>query len=153
MESDWLSGLNDYFAQTENDPSQGQAAAAQENARDEQFFASVAAPAFQEIKAELEKRGREVSVDSDAHHASIKITYQDHIEFDYALYGRTMRIYPVKTFADRGSSFNAEGSLRSDAKDFTVREMTKNELIQHCLKAYEDSRLMLARNARRKSRS
>ncbi len=151
MESDWRSGLNDYFAQTENDPSQGQAA--QENARDEPFFASVAAPAFQEIKAELEKRGREVSVDSDAHHASIKITYQDHIEFDYALYGHTVRIYPVETFAERGSSFVAEGSLRSDAKDFTVREMTKSELIHHCLKAYEDSRLMLARNARRKSRS
>lgn len=147
MENDWRSDLSSYFANSD-DKIQEKPAMAEEKARDEQFLALIATPALDEIKVELEKYGREVTVDSSAIHASIKIVYQGHIEFDYSIHSRMLKIYPVRTSSENGSTFNAEGSLRRDAQDYIVRDMTRLELIQHCLKAYRDSRSQSNRYSR-----
>jgi hypothetical protein len=143
MESDWRSELTDYFAKLDNDQGEVQGSKTDDNARTEQFFALVAVPAFEEIKAELEKHGRQVTVGSGTDHVSIKVTYQDYIEFDYSLYTRGWRVYPVETSSEAGITFSAEGSLRNNSRDYTVRDITKIELIQDCLKKYKDSRLKI----------
>ena len=140
MESDWRADLDEYFAKLDNDPSYGTTRKAQENARNEQFFVLIAVPAFEEIKKELEKHRRQVTVGRSADHVSIKVVYQDHIEFDYALLLRGRRVYPIKTISEGDNTSNAEGSLRSDSQDYTVLDLTMTELIQHCLKAYKDCR-------------
>ncbi len=49
MESDWRADLDDYFAQRDNDPNYGTTRKAEKNAGNEQFFALIAVPAFEEI--------------------------------------------------------------------------------------------------------
>ena len=106
------------------------------------FFSVVVIPAFEEIKTELEKYQRKSNVFGGVDSASIVISYKGYTEFTYSI-----KVYPSTSFPcseihfRKGSgvkTYRAEGILRAGSQDYTVAQITKEEIIRHFLSDYKD---------------
>ena len=137
--SNWRQQLDAAFQQAEAHKQQQQTTAAQEQSEAEEFFRTVALPAFEELKPELEKHGREVSVGAGRDSASIRVTYQGRLELQYVLKAHGRRPFPETRRIDHstGQQYKAEGYLRSD-NNYTFADITADEIIRHFLADYTD---------------
>lgn len=109
------------------------------------FYATVVGPAFEELRAELEKHGRKVDVTVNSRRASIVVTHDGIQEMDYSVMVRTHpgRVFPYPetrfTSTSDGRNYRSEGYFRSGLQDYTIKDITKEEIIKHFLGDYRAS--------------
>jgi nucleosome binding factor SPN SPT16 subunit len=82
---DWKKDLGDFLNERKSKEEQREERAKQQAVDSEEFFRSVAAAALQEVKVELEKYGREVTVKTTPNSASIYVQFEGVVELDYML--------------------------------------------------------------------
>ena len=92
---------------------------------------------LEELRSELEKHGREVAVYKGAEFASIRVTFQDSLEFEYRVKTIGLRVYPETLFKEkRGKqTYKSEGSY--SAGQNTFQDITKAVIINHFLEDYK----------------
>jgi len=141
--SDWKSDLESFFQDKQKETQVREEKLTHTKSEVATFFSTVVVPAFEEIKTELEKYQREVRVSSGTDFASIVVSYKGEAELGYSIKVR-MRAgsafpYPETRFRDPtdGKMYRGEGFLRSGAQDYTVAQITKEEIIKHCLSDYK----------------
>lgn len=107
------------------------------------FYTSKVIPAFEELKTELEKKGREVNLDANKESTSIEVKFEGEEEFHYAI---KVRIYPDHAvpypeihYTDRNSGrrYSSKGSMRSGTQNYDISDISKEEIIQHFLEKYK----------------
>ncbi len=108
----------------------------------ERFIADVVLPAFEELTKELERHGRQVSVRSTPSSATLLVLSEGEEEITYRVEGR---VFPggIRPFADvryrerKGLRLlRGESMFRSGPGDYTVRDVTREEVIRHFLDQY-----------------
>ena len=106
------------------------------------FFSAVVIPAFEEIKTELEKYQRESNVFGGIDSASIVISYKGYTEFTYSIKVYPGTLFPFSEIHFRKRSevktYRAEGILRVGSQDYTVAQITKEEIIKQFLSDYKN---------------
>ena len=109
------------------------------------FFSAVVIPAFEEIKTELKKYQRESNVFGGIDSASIVISYKGYTEFTYSIKVYPGTLFPCSEIHFRKRSgvktYRAEGILRAGSQDYTVAQITKEEIIKQFLSDYKDHML------------
>lgn len=141
--SDWKSDLESFFQDKQKETQVSEKKLTERKSEVATFFSTVVVPAFEEIKTELEKYQREVRVSSGTDFTSIVISYKGETELDYSIKVRirpgSAFPYPEARFRDPtdGKMYKAEGFLRSGTQDYTVAQITKEEIIKDCLSGYK----------------
>jgi len=104
------------------------------------FFESVVIPAFDELKPSLERHDRTVLIVEREESATLRIDHQANLEFEYTLVVQKNYARPIiRTYdpAD-GKIKRSDKYLRSGIQDYTVGEISKEELARHFLDSYMD---------------
>jgi len=142
--SDWKSDLNDAIKGKDARAPQEALERAKAEADAELFAFEVVKPAFDELQAEFERRGRIVAVNHGYRGSNIIISHNGKIELDYTLLGEphsktaTPRV-EVRS-VENGRASTALPQMRYGAQDYTVKEITKDEIINHVINQYILSR-------------
>mgnify|MGYP006295870863 CR=1 FL=1 len=106
------------------------------------FLDDVVMPAFAELRDELEEHGREVVLRRADTTATLIVHYGGEEEITYRIQSRT---FPnsIVPFADiryrerKGLKFvRAESMFRSGKPDYSIEDVTRDEVIQNFLKQY-----------------
>ena len=133
---DWKESLSEFFEETEKDR---QAKKEPELTR---FMARVVVPAFREIAAEMEAHGREVTIRQTDTSAAIVITFDGDEEIRYRVQGRTFphTVLPYAEIRYRERKglklITVESMLRSGPPDYTLDDVSKEEVIRNFLEHY-----------------
>jgi hypothetical protein len=137
MENDWKSELGSFLEEKRKDKKE------ERRLELEAFLRDVALPAFQELKAELEKHDRTVAIRDSPTSISIKVTHQGEEEITYSLQARTFSDrtvpYPNVRYRERrGVRFvTTEGTFGSGATQAPpVAEVTHKDVIRSFLSYY-----------------
>ena len=140
---DWKRELSDLFEKRETDERETARKIEEKQPDVPAFYLTKVIPAFNEIKAELEKYGREVQVHGYEHGASITVSHQGQEQMRYSIEvrvgpGRAFP-YPKLRLKDRntGATFGSEGSLRSGGQDYDVTDISKGEIVRNVLDTYK----------------
>jgi len=94
-----------------------------------------------ELKEKLEEHGRTAEIYGDLGDCpSLSITYKDNEEFQYAIRVSGLRPTPESQFTDmrNGKRYNSKGYLRSGLQDYTIADISKEEIIKHFLYEYKN---------------
>ena len=143
--SDWKSDLEGFFHQKQKKAQVDEDKLKEAKSEVTTFFSAVVIPAFEEIKIELEKYQREGNVLGGIDSASIVISHKGYTEFTYSV-----KVYPGTLFPcceihfRKGSevkTYRAEGILRAGSQDYTVAQITKEEIIEQFLSDYKNHML------------
>jgi len=117
----------------------------QEKLRVEEFYSTIVNPAFEELKSELKKHGREVNVYTERRDfASIIVQFEGEEELDYSievmLYPGLAFPRPVIHYTEWASSrrLRVEGLLRTGIQDYDISDITKDEIIEHFINEYKN---------------
>ncbi len=136
--ADWQNDLGAFFKQKE------QTHAEMERSEVEHFLTDVAMPAYEQLKAELEKYGREVVIRETASAATLVVQNDGADEFRYSLQGRTFPegILPFAELLSRERKgirmIRTESMVRSGS-DYSILDITSEEVIAHFLAHYKRS--------------
>ncbi len=142
--ADWQHTLNRFFSDTEkaeNEPKQSAF---------EKFIVEVAVPAFEELRPEIEKRGRKVVLRSSASSAVITVFDGTTEEIMYRLQERTLPDrklpYAQVRLRERGGLrlVTVEAMLRPGGSDYQTEDLTREDVIGSVLQHYM-SRVKLSR--------
>ncbi len=138
--ADWKADLAQHFDQEQQKKQEDQATAETNSEKTKHFIATVVVPAFEEVKAELEKLGKSAQVYADANSASIYISwgkpdpithrYTDDLKY-YIKVRRGVFPYPEMVYHDRGQRYRAGDFLRGGGNDYTLEQVTKEDIIKH----------------------
>jgi hypothetical protein len=139
---DWQSDLAQFFQAKDQKQKDDDEKLSDTKLRAAEFFRSVAVPAFEAVKVELEKYGRDVRIGSSSDWASMSISFKGQPELEYTLKvhispGRAMP-YPETKYRDRsdGKTYRAEGFLKGGSDD-SIDTITKDDVIRHLLADYK----------------
>jgi choline/glycine/proline betaine transport protein len=136
--ADWQNDLGAFFEEKE------QTHAEQERSEVERFLTDVAMPAYEQLRAELEKYGRDVSIRETANAAALIVQHEGADEFHYSLQGRTFPegVLPFAVLVSRERKgirmIRTESMLRSGS-DYALADITSDEVIAHFLTHYKRS--------------
>ncbi len=136
--ADWQEELGTFFKQKE------QTHAEKERSEVERFLEDVAMPAYAELKGELEKYGRQVTIRETASAATLTVQHGGTDEFRYSLQGRTFPegILPFAELLSRERKgirmIRTESMVRSGG-NYTISDVTTDEVIAHFLAHYKRS--------------
>jgi hypothetical protein len=141
--ADWHGELESFFQEKEQKQKDAVQKLANSHGEVSSFFDNVVVPAFEELKSELEKYGREVKIIVMNESALISIRHKGDTELDYTL---AVRIgtrgaspYPETRFLRLdGKTYCAQGRLREGLQDYTIESITKQEIIRHVLVEYKN---------------
>ena len=110
----------------------------------ESFYSVKVVPAFEELRSELEKHGREVSIHAGKEYASIAVKFKGVEEYSYTIKVRISpdRAFPypesqIATRRDGKSHHMSGGFIRSGLQEYDVSDISKEEIIQDFLRGYE----------------
>jgi len=116
-----------------------------EKVRVEKFYSTIVNPAFNELKSELRKYGREVEVYTERKDfASIIVSFEAEEELDYSIEVMISPVHvfprPVIHYTEWASSrrLRVEGLLRKGAQNYDISDITKEEIIEHFLNEYKN---------------
>ena len=142
---DWKIILAGFFEKQKEKEGAQEEKRSLEKLRVEKFYASTVNPAFEELKAEFKKHGREVEVYTERRDfASIIVQFEGDEELDYSievmLYPGLAFPRPVIHYTEWASSrrLRAEGFLRKGTQDYDISDITKEEIIEHFLNEYKN---------------
>jgi len=108
------------------------------------LLASKVIPAFEEVKAQLEKHGRTVRVRSGENYANITVEYSGVEELNYSIdvsvTARGAFPWTIEELTDKKTDkrFNMKGSIRSGSQDYDLNDLSKDEIIQAVVNKYKD---------------
>ncbi len=142
---DWKKILAGFFEKQKKEKGGKEEKHSREKLRVEEFYATIVNPAFEELKSELRKHGREVDIYTQRRDfASIIVQFEGEEELDYSievmLYPGLAFPRPVVHYTEWASSrrLRAEGFLRQGIQVYDISDITKEEIIKHFLKEYKN---------------
>lgn len=133
--SDWRNDLSGLFSRSEKRTQK-------EATQMVRFLGDVVIPAFSDLREELEKHQREVIIRQTDSSASMIVNFNGEEEITYRIQSRT---YPngIVPYSElryrerRGLKFvRAESMFRAGKQNYTIADVTKEEIIQNFLKHY-----------------
>lgn len=138
---DWRADLAGKFDAKKVEDEETKDQVAQRRKTIAEWISSVAEPALNEIKVELEKRGRTVKVGAYAQSASITVSHNGFEELDLAIAvdpARSLYPTPVKNFTDLtdGKRYRSEGTMQSGSQSYTIANIGKEDVIAYVLREY-----------------
>ena len=134
--TDWRKELNGFFQKTEETKEQ------EERSELAGFIADTALPAFGQLSEELEKHGRDVTIRNSVTSATIIVSLHGDEELTYRIQGRTfpnnVLPYAEIRFRERKGLklIKAESMFRSGPPDYTLSDITIDEIITNFLDHY-----------------
>ena len=143
--SDWKADMEGFFHEKQKKAQVNEDKLKDTKSEVGTFFSAVVIPAFEEIKTELKKYQRESNVFGGIDSASIVISYKGYTEFTYSI-----KVYPGTPFPcseihfrkrSEVKTYRAEGILRAGSQDYTVAQITKEEIIEQFLSDYKNHML------------
>jgi hypothetical protein len=140
---DWKKDLSDFFNATKEKKHQNELKLKQKTAEVASFYSSKAVPALEELKAELEKHGRQVTIHTSKEYPSITVKFEGAEEYSYAIKVRVSPDravpYPETRFTDKkdGRTYTSEGVMRSGLQDYDVSDICKDDIIRNFLVEYK----------------
>jgi hypothetical protein len=141
----WKKILANFFEEQKEERKEKEEKHSHEKLRVEKFYSTIVNPAFEELKSELKKHGREVEVYTERRDfASIIVQFEGEEELDYSievmLYPGLAFPRPVVHYTEWASSrrLRVEGLLRKGIQDYDISDITKDEIIGHFLNEYKD---------------
>jgi hypothetical protein len=142
---EWKKILASFFEKQKEGKGEKEEKRSQEKVRVEKFYATIVNPAFEELKSEFKKYGREVDVYTERRDfASIIVDFEGEEELDYSievmLSPGLAFPRPVIHYTEWASSrrLRAEGFLRKGMQNYDVSDITKEEIIEHFLNEYKN---------------
>lgn len=138
----WKTDLASFFQSSAHEQQESERKRQETNSAVAVFYSTVVAPAFEDLRAELERHGRSVIVTARTDYASITVHHEDRQEIRYDM---KVNMYPGRAFPSPqihftdpsdGKPYRAEGHLRSGAQDYTIADIGKEEIIRHFLSEY-----------------
>lgn len=139
--TDWKQDLRQSIEEHESETTSLKQQEKQQEDKAADFIKLKVLPAFEEFKSVLTEQGREVSVSGGSQEASIKVTFEGRIELEYRI---ETRVYPKRTiavpiqfFREGREHFRAEGYFRSGAQDYTIEDLSKDEIVRHLVAEYK----------------
>jgi hypothetical protein len=97
------------------------------------------APAFEEVKAQLEKHGRVVEFSVGTDQAHMKVRHEGQEELDYTVECNvrpgSATAFPVTRGYDEGGRYKAQGSFRSGS---SCKDLKKADIIRDLLDNYKN---------------
>ena len=143
--NDWKKILAGFFEKQKEEKGEKEEKRSQEKLRVEKFYATIVKPAFEELKSEFNKYGREVEVYTERRDfASIILYFEAEEELDYSievmLSSGLAFPRPVIHYTEWASSrrLRAEGFLRKGIQVYDISDITKEEIIEHFLNEYKN---------------
>ncbi len=136
MDKDWKNELGTFLDEKRKDKKE------ERRIELEAFIRQVAVPAFQELKREFEKHGRQTIIREAPSSASIKVSFQGEEEITYSVQARTFSDrsvpYPSVRFRERrGVRYvTAEGAFGAAAQPPSVQDVTQEDVIRNFLSYY-----------------
>lgn len=111
--------------------------AEEKRAKDKAFVVGTLVPALEEVKAELEKHGREVSVFPSDDRASIRVNFKGMKELDLTI---DASLGTDEIFTNRAGSgaFSAKGSLMTGISNVNAQTIAKDQIIKTVVARYKD---------------
>ncbi len=139
MLQDWKRSLDSFYSAQNQQKVEHMETKQMNGAKAAEFYNMVVAPAFKELKQALEERGRQVEVSIHDSFGSIRATFETYTEADYSIVVTGLHPVPRTRSFDwsDGKYFGGEGFLRSGTQDYTVSDLTKDEIIQDFLEYYK----------------
>jgi hypothetical protein len=134
--TDWKSDLSDFFDK-QGQKVQAETERQKETQSDVKEYLSIEVmPALEELKSELEKHGRQVSIHEGGESAGITVKFQGNEEFQFSVRAQGSRVYPETRFREKsdGKMYRAEGGFRGGT---TIYNVKKDEIIKHFLEDYQ----------------
>ena len=141
--SDWKSDLDKLFQEKAEEDKVNEEKLTRIKSEVSAFYSNIVTPAFEELKAQLEKHQREVLISIGDESAIIATKYNDELELDCSI---KIRVSPGKAFPYTEiryrdptdcKPYKAEGHLRSGTQDYNVTQITQEEIIRHVISEYE----------------
>jgi hypothetical protein len=142
---DWKKILASLIEKQKEEKGEKEEKRSQEKLRVEKFYATIVNPAFEELRSEFRKYGREVDVYTERRDfASIIVNFEGEEELDYSievmLSPGLAFPRPVIHYTEWASSrrLRAEGFLRKGIQVYDISDITKEEIIEHFLNEYQN---------------
>jgi hypothetical protein len=134
--SNWKSNLSDFFDKQDQKAQADADKQTETQSQVENYLATEVAPALEELKSELEKHGRQVSVHTGAESATIDVSFEGNEEFCFTVKTLGSGVHPETRFRGKtdGKMYRAEGSFRGSNNIFNVK---KDDIIEHFLEDYQ----------------
>src|SRR5262245_58328115 len=121
-ESDWKSELGNFVQGQARSQEDAKAQADHDLAQAKNFIKSVVVPAFEAVRDELTKYGKQVEVHAGSDFASIQISEGDVDEMTYFIKVRGIFPFMEKTHRSHGRRYISEGYNTSGRQDHTCEE-------------------------------
>jgi hypothetical protein len=141
----WKKNLANFFEKQKEEKEEKEKKHSHEKLRVEKFYSTIVNPAFEELKSEFKKYGREVDVYTERRDfASIIVYFESEEELNYSievmLYPGLAFPRPVIHYTEWASSrrLRVEGLLRKGIQDYDISDITKEEIIEHFLNEYKN---------------
>jgi len=134
--ADWRRNLNKFFAQ------KGELKESPEESEFTNFLEEKALPAFEEIAAELEKYGREVTMRNTPSSATLVVCRSGEEELMYRLHGRRLpnKVLPCAEvrFRERKGRrrITVESMFKNESSDYTITDLSTEDVINNFLENY-----------------
>lgn len=140
----WKKILANFFEKQKEKKGEKEKKHSHEKLRVEKFYSTIVNPAFEELRSELKKHGREVKVCTERRDfASIIVQFEGEEELDYSievmLYPGLAFPRPVIHYTEWASSrrLRVEGLLRTGIQDYDISDIKIDEIIEHFLNEYK----------------
>ena len=140
----WKNILASFFEKKEEEKGEKEKKQSHEKLRVEKFYSTIVNPAFEELKSEFKKYGREVAVYTErTDFASIIVQFESEEELDYSievmLFPGLAFPRPVIHYTEWASSrrIRVEGRLRLGIQNYDISDITRDEIIEHFLNEYK----------------
>lgn len=134
------SRLNDFFKELNENTGKKEKMEKEMYSEINKYIVDIIKPAFEEIRQDLEKNDREVSIFSREDRATIEINHRSSFEYKYEIRFTNLHPYPVTTSYDphENSKLEGHGYFRSGEQNYTIHDVTKEEIVTHFIDRYTD---------------
>ncbi|MDH5467799.1 MAG: hypothetical protein OEY25_10305 [Candidatus Aminicenantes bacterium] len=141
----WKKNLANFFEKQKGSKREKEVKHSQEKLRIEKFYSTIVNPAFEELKSELKRHGRDVEVYTERRDfASIIVNFEGEEELDYSIEVMISPVHvfprPVIHYTEWASSrrLRVEGLLRKGRQNYDISDISKEEIIEHFLNEYRN---------------
>ena len=141
---DWKSDLDSLFSANEQKQQDDASDLAKSKKVATDFLAQQVDPAFEEVKAQLEKHGREVKVQIRAEQAHMTVRYEGHEELDYTVVcrvgaGSAVAFPETRAYDEKGKRYVSQGSFATGNGQVIsgCKELKKDDIIQDVVDNYK----------------
>ena len=134
--TDWKDDLRRFFEERSSGETAGDADA-EARAEVRKFYDSRVKPAFKELRKELGRYGREITIDVGDDHASINICFRGRLELNYRIVVRGTRPHPESYYqVPSGGGLRSEGAFKTGVRPAEITDLSKDDIVKDFLREY-----------------